>query len=431
MITTLGLGINDWLHNVWFKPGNSNLVPWVDGLFMFILWVCIISFFLLMIPMVWWSWIYRRKPGVAQQRTPNHNTALEITWIVVPLGIVVVIFFWGFHGFMQGQVARAGAEELIVTAKKWDWQVTYDNGIGSPESAWLDYQDKGNDTIARGNRPFPIIVVPAGRPVKFRMSSQDVIHSFFIPDMRIKMDVFPNRFTSLTFTPLSNQGPQGDGSSRDLSEQTTTNGWMLVDKIGSDGKPVLAADGTTMKMPVKQREIKYRDHFIFCAEYCGTNHSEMAGILRVVDPGDYQWIKDDWGNLDNKLTLVELGKLTWTANGCNACHSIDGSAGTGPSWKGYYGKEVQLVGGSMMNMAMYNAADMDDAWASYIAESIRYPAKHLHMGYANQMPVYTVEQLSQKRIDGVIAYIRELNGVTTKPKGGEAPKPADAAPKSN
>lgn len=429
MTSTLAFGLNDWLHGVWFKPGNSNLVPDVDGLFMFILWVCIISFIILMVPMVWWSWVYRRKPGVPQQRTPNHNTALEVTWIVVPLIVVTFIFFWGFHGFMKGQVARAGSEEIIVSAKKWAWSVTYDNNAGSPETAYLDWQNEGTDAVKRGNFPYPIIVVPAGRPIKFRMSSQDVIHSFYIPDMRIKMDVFPNRFTSLTFTPLSNKGPDGDGTSRDLSEQTASNGWTLVDKLGADGKAIIGADGRPEKHPVKQREIEYRDHFIFCAEYCGTNHSEMAAILRVVDPGDYEWIKNDWGNIDGKLSPVELGKLVWTANGCNACHSIDGSAGTGPSWKGYYGKPLKFADGSELTPQLYGAADMDDAWANYIAESIRYPARHLHEGYANQMPVYTVDQLSEARVNGVIAFMRELNGVTVKPKAPPAGETPPAEPK--
>ena len=427
MITTLAFinAINDWFHRVWFKPGNSNLAPDVDSLFIFILWVCIISFLLLMVPMTWWAWIYRRRPGIAQQRTPNHNTALEVTWIVVPLIVVTVIFFWGFWGYMNAQVARGGSEEIVINAKKWAWAATYENGASSPESAYLDWVDEGNDTIRRGNIQFPIIVVPAGRPIKFRMSSQDVIHSFYIPDMRVKMDVFPNRYTSLTFTPESNVGPKGSGTSRDVQMESTSNGWMLVEDLGPDGKPKPGPDGRPLMKSVKNRDIKYRDHFVFCAEYCGTFHSEMAAILRVVDPADYDWVKNDWGNVDNKLSPEDLGQLVWQANGCNACHSIDGSAGTGPSWKGNYGKTVEFSNGGSLSMQMYNAADMDDAWANYIAESIRYPAKHLHMGFANQMPVYTAEQLSQKRVEGVIAFIRKLNGVTMKPKpGAEAPAPA-------
>lgn len=402
-MNTLGFGINDWLHSVMFKPGNSDLAPSVDGLFMFILWVCIISFVILMVPMCWWSFVqYRRRPGVPQQRTPNHNTALEVTWIVVPLIIVVFIFFWGFHGYMAGQVARAGSEEIIISAKKWNWSATYDNGANSPETAYLDYVTQGDNSVRRGNIAFPIFVVPAGRPVKFKMSSQDVIHSFYIPDMRIKMDVFPNRYTSLTFTPLDNTGPSGAGSARDLTDGPST--------------------GKDPKSP-ELRNIKYRDHFIFCAEYCGTNHSEMAGILRVVDKADYDKIKANWGNIDEKVTPAELGKIVWETQGCNSCHSVDGSKGTGPTWKNAYGYPIDFDKGEAIDWSK------PDAWDNYIVESIRNPAARVHKGYANQMPVFTVDQLSQKRVEGLIAYFKALSDRGNTPaKSGESPAPA-AAPK--
>ena len=125
---TLGFGVNDWLHSVWFKPGNSDLAPSVDGLFLYITWICIISFVGLMVPMAWWAFKYRRKPGIAQQRTPNHNTVLEASFVGVPLILVTVIFFWGFAGYMKAQVAATNAETLTLNAKKWAWSVVYPNG---------------------------------------------------------------------------------------------------------------------------------------------------------------------------------------------------------------------------------------------------------------------------------------------------------------
>lgn len=400
-MNVLTLAINEWLHNIWFKKANSDLAvdangDWyftgVDGQFMFILWVCIISFIMLMVPMCWWTWKYRRRPGHVQQRTPNHNTALEVTWVVGPLIVVVFIFFWGFHGYMRAQVARAGAEEILVNAQMWNWKATYSNGANSPETVYFDHKPQG-DKVVRGNIAFPVFVVPAGVPVKFRMTSSDVIHSFYIPDMRVKMDVFPNRYTSLTFTPMSS-APLEDEAGKVVSQV----GNLLVaspgisSEVGTDGK----------------RKIISRDHFIYCAEYCGQNHSEMAGILRVVSKADYDAIVQDWGNMEAKLSPVELGKLLYSVRGCNACHTLDGSKGTGPSWKGFYGKPVPFEGqqkGDPIDWAK------PDAWDNYIVESINYPANRIHEGYrAGNMPSY-LGQLSPAAINGIIAYMRELNGV--------------------
>lgn len=370
---TLGIsGINSWLHSVWFKPGNSDLAPDTDALFMFILWVCIISFVLLMVPMCYWAWRWRRKPGVPPIRTPNHNTVLEVTWIVVPLVIVLFIFFWGFHGYMNAQVARGGAEEIIINAKKWVWAARYPNGAGSPETVTFDTMPQG-DRVVKGNVPQPVFVVPAGQPVKFRMSSEDVIHSFYIPDMRLKMDVFPNRYTSMTFVPIDHTGPDQAGRSADA-------GLMF-----SDQKPG-------------------RDHYIFCAEYCGDNHSEMAGVLRVLPADEYRKTIEEWGDLVGKISLVEVGKLVYTANGCAQCHSLDGSAGTGPTWKNAYGAPVPFEDGSSLDTAP------PDAWENYIRESILVPGARIHKGYATgNMPSYQ-GQLSARQIDGVIAYMRDLAG---------------------
>jgi len=410
---TLGLGINDWLHSVWFKPGNSDLAPSVDFLFMYITWVCIISFVGLMVPMAWWAFKYRRKPGVPQQRTPNHNTVLEALFIIVPLILVTVIFFWGFVGYMKAQVAATDAEVLSLSAKKWAWSVVYPNGAQSGESVYFDSSTL-DGKIRRGNEAKPVFVVPQNRPVKFMMSSVDVIHSFYIPDMRLKIDVFPNRLTSMTFVPISASGP----------DQAST--------LYPDAK--MAADAA---------KGMGRDHYIFCAEYCGTNHSEMGGVLRVMTEADYIATVTEWADIDDtfgpgadkkgraRQPLYELGRVVWKNRGCAQCHSIDGGKNTGPSWKGYYGKPIKFLDGKSLGDETYpGIKGMEDVWNNYIRESIIVPAARIHEGYANQMPAYT--DLSEKQLAGVIALMRQLNGLTDSPVAASLQtsdvKPTEVAP---
>ena len=395
--------MNDLLHNLWFKPGNSNLTVNPDGsmlafgvdwLFMYILWVCIISFVLLMSAMAYFVIRYRRRPGHVQQRTPNHNTALEVTWVVVPLILVTFIFFWGFKGYMSGQLAVGTAERLSVSAKRWAWGVTYANGAQSGESVYFDNVVLDKGVVQHGNEKMPVFIVPEGQPVVFTMSSIDVIHSFYIPDMRIKMDVFPNRLTSLTFTPISADGPDQAG--------------------------VLYADEAAKQ---KAATGMGRDHYIFCAEYCGSNHSEMSGILRVLPKDEYQKTLQEWADIDDnygasgenkksekRMPLWQLGQYIHGNKGCSQCHSVDGAKGTGPSWKGYYGTEIEFADGKKLTTSTYNnTSDIESAWDQYIRESIIYPAVKIHAGFANAMPSYA-DQLSEKQIMGVVAYMRHLAG---------------------
>jgi len=378
------LATSDWLTRVWLRPGNSDLSPATDWLFMFIMWVCIISFVALMLPMGYWALRWRRKPGVPPIRTPNHNTALEVTWVVGPLIVVTFIFFWGFHGYMNSQIPQGNVEEININGKKWVWSVMYANGAGSGETVYLD-DSRPNPEIdrgLRGNNPVPIIVVPEGVSVKFLLTSSDVMHSFYIPDMRTKMDLFPNRTTSLTFIP-QNSDPAKSGAS----------------------------------MIAKDKAKPGRDHYIFCAEYCGDNHSEMAGILRVLPPELYKKQIEEWGNVTETISLVEVGQFVYQKRGCAQCHSIDGKVGAGPSWKGYYGKPVQFDSASGPTWDLTT----DEGWENYIRESIYLPGVKVHQNYKNVMPSYA-GQLNERAVKGVAAYMRQLAGRATDEDIVEPPK---------
>src|SRR5689334_6234665 len=110
--------ISKWLRELFLKPSNSELGTdtWgTDNLFLLVTWINIVFFLTVVIPMLYFVMKYRRRPGVSALRTANHNTALEVTWVVVPLLILVVVFFWGFQGYMRAQVAKGTAETINVT----------------------------------------------------------------------------------------------------------------------------------------------------------------------------------------------------------------------------------------------------------------------------------------------------------------------------
>ena len=159
-------------------PAASTYAGDVDALYYFILYISIFFFTLIVGAMIYFAIRYRRKKGETEAPDgPTHNTFLETTWIVVPVIIVIIIFFWGFRGYMIMSVVPANAMEIKVTGQKWFWTFSYPDG-----------QMTTNE-----------LVVEVGKPVKLLMSSKDVIHSMFIPAFRLKRDVLPNRYSITWF----------------------------------------------------------------------------------------------------------------------------------------------------------------------------------------------------------------------------------------
>jgi cytochrome c oxidase subunit 2 len=186
------------------------------------------------------------------------------------------------------------------------------------------------------------LYVPQGRPVVLTMKSYDVLHSFFIPAFRVKEDVVPSFYTKL---------------------------WFKADKVG--------------------------DYNIFCTEYCGDNHSAMMGKVHVLSPDD--WQKYERNELFPVLSPLEQGGKLYVDRGCKGCHSTDGAAGTGPTFKNLMGREEVLQDGSKVIV--------DE---NYISESIKYPNRKLVAGFpAGQMPSFD-GQLSDEQIDHLITFIKTL-----------------------
>lgn len=365
MTATLA-GINDLVIKMFFGQKADSVVGsglgGSDAAFLFIWWVSVFFFVLLMGIMVYCMIKFRRKEGVPAAQSPSHNTPLEIAWSVIPSLLLAVMFFWGFNGYMKAQMAPSYAEQMDLVGQKWAWSMTYSTGIGAS-----DFETLG------GNSNVPVFLVPADTPVRLRMNSADVIHSFWVPDFRTKLDVMPNRYTPYVFTALP------------------------LDRSGADERVKTALDD-------EGNEYQYRDHTVYCAEYCGDQHSEMLAILRVVEPAVYTtWLNTP--PYDAVTPPAEVGSLVWQAK-CAVCHTVDGGVSTGPTWLNSWGYPREFTNAPAMTAADIESNPM--AWDDYIRESIILPGAKVRAGFTNAMPSFD-GQLSDVELRGVIAYMRSLS----------------------
>jgi len=163
-------------ESFFFPVQNSTFAPSIDALFYFIFWVSTFFFVLIITLMVAFVIKYRRVEGVEPASSPGHNTALELSWSILPALIVLVIFGWGFATYVDMRTPPEDSYEINVTASMWSWQFRYPSGAISSE-----------------------LHVPVNTPVKVILQSKDVLHSFFVPAFRIKQDVVPGRYTGAWF----------------------------------------------------------------------------------------------------------------------------------------------------------------------------------------------------------------------------------------
>jgi cytochrome c oxidase subunit II len=321
----------EWLRASMLPPQGSAFAAEVDDVYMGLFWLCLVMFLGIAFAAIYFAWRYRFKAG---RVTPHqtHNTMLEIVWSAGPLALCVGIFFWGLNGWMKYSVAPGEAMEIQVTAKQWLWQFEYPDG----------------------SRTVNELHVPVNKAVRFIMTSEDVLHDFFVPDMRVKHDIVPGRYTEVWFTPT-----------------------------------VLGV------------------HHATCAEYCGKGHSDMAAKLVVDTPEDFQKFVETGGTEweDYKTNPAAWGKLQWERKGCSTCHSIDGSriASGGPSWKGIWGKMEKLNNGQTVLVD-----------ADYVQESMMQPSAKVVAGFEPIMPTFQ-GLLRPHEIQGLMAFIKSLGN---DPSGG-------------
>lgn len=246
----------------------STVAGQIDALYLFLVAVSVFFTILTAVLVVVFAVKYRRRSETEVPEPPHEDSTLEIVCGSVLLVLMLVMFGWGAKVFFETRKAPADAMEILVTGKQWMWKLQHPNG----------------------KREINELHVPVGQPIRLTMTSEDVIHSFFIPEFRVKQDVVPGRYTKV---------------------------WFEATKTG-------------------------RFH-LFCTEYCGTEHAKMVGFVNVLSAADYErWLR---GAGAASETPVEAGARLFTQLGCMTCHNV-GSGQLGPDLAGIVGKMAKMADGS-------------------------------------------------------------------------------------
>jgi cytochrome c oxidase subunit 2 len=305
----------------------------VDGAYNFIFWFSVVFAAAVIAITVLFVLKYRRRRGVKSEPTGNH-TKLEIFWTVVPTLFIVVLFHIGFSAYIHNATAAEGATEIRVHAKKWIWEFDYGGGARSKE-----------------------LHLEVNKPYKLILSSDDVIHSFYVPEFRLKRDAVPGQYSFVAFT------------------------------------PTVVGEAT-----------------VFCAEYCGMDHSKMTTKVMIETPDEHQKFLDSFGKKPKlcgtppvECTDEKWGESLFVKNGCPTCHGtagnglLGGAPSPGPKLAGIFGKPQSLADGTSAN-----------ADENYIRESVLKPNAKIVAGYTNvQMPPFA-GSFTNDQLDAVIAYIKSL-----------------------
>ena len=261
----------------------------------------------------------------------NHHghTGLEIVWTIVPTILVMLFFYFGLKGFLLMRNVPENAMEVKVDSGMWWWKFTYENGLEQTSSDGL--------------------TVPVNTPIYLPLHSVDVIHAFYIPAFRVKMDVVP----------------KAEGQAPNYT-------WFEATEVG--------------------------DFDIFCAEYCGLNHAQMLSKVHVLPKEEYETWYATTTSAQELLKAESPGKALLASKGCIACHSSDGTKLIGPSFKGLFGKHETVVTDGVERDIVVDEA--------YLKRAIVEPAKDIVMDYQPLMPPLpmTAEEVSQ-----IIEHIKELS----------------------
>jgi cytochrome c oxidase subunit 2 len=250
-----------------FPEQASSFASDVDTLYVFI--VAVSAFFALVVSVavVVFGIVYRRRHEGEVGARIEGSLPLELLWSIIPTMIAMVMFGWGASVFYHMRTPPEEALSIYAVGKQWMWKFQH----------------------LEGQREINELHVPAGRPIKVTLTSEDVLHSLYFPAFRQKMDAIPGRYTQL---------------------------WFEATRPGT--------------------------YHIFCTEFCGTNHSGMIGSVYVMEPAAYQaWLST--GGVEG--TLVQRGERLFTDLACNTCH-LDTGQGRGPSLKDIFAKPVELADGS-------------------------------------------------------------------------------------
>ncbi|MDE1160754.1 MAG: cytochrome c oxidase subunit II [Acidobacteriaceae bacterium] len=269
----------NWLHSsALFPTEASTIAPYTDALYFFLIGMTIFGVVLVGALVTVFSLKYRReKHPVAVQI--EGSTLLEATWTIIPLAIFLVTFVWGALLYFRIYNPPANSMNIYVVGKQWMWKAEHPGG----------------------QHEINALHIPIGQPVQLTMISQDVFHSFSIPDFRVKREVIPGRYTTV---------------------------WFQATQTGK--------------------------FHIFCTQYCGTLHSGMIGEVTAMTPADYQkWLSESTSG----MSLAQNGERLFASLGCIQCHSGN-AASRGPNLAGVYGSKLTLTNGQQVTV---NDAYLRDA----------------------------------------------------------------------
>jgi len=288
----------------------SSVAGEVDALFWFLVGVCIFFSLVIIVALTVSAVRYRHGSKASREGAKNDYLPVEILWSGIPFLIAIGIFTWSSKIFLDMRVPPADAMEIYVVGKQWMWKIQH----------------------PQGNKEINELHIPVGKPVKLIMTSQDVIHSFYIPAFRIKQDVLPGRYSTQ---------------------------WFEATKTG--------------------------EYHLFCAEYCGTSHSGMIGKVVVLEPDEYEeWLS----NRTADITMLNTGEQLFKQFGCQTCHrQVSGQRG--PALEGLFGKQVKLSTGQVVT------ADVEYIRESILSPSTKLVAgyQHLMPTYRNQLSPDQINEL--------------------------------------
>ncbi|HEX7051825.1 MAG TPA: cytochrome c oxidase subunit II [Longimicrobiales bacterium] len=317
-------------------PQASTIARDIDGLHYFEITIMFAAAGLIAVVALYFVVRYRRRPG--RDPTPRIVAPhwFEMVLYAGLLGLFVLFWVIGFRQYIDLSAPPDSAVDVYVTAKQWMWEFAYPEG---PASAGVLY-------------------VPAGRPVRLHLTSRDVIHSFFVPDFRIKRDAVPGMYTTA---------------------------WFQANAPGT--------------------------HQILCTEMCGVGHSQMLARVVVLRPADFETFllrrapaatptsgRDATPNAPpaRGAPLAVIGRAAAARHGCLGCHSIDGTRRTGPSWLGLFGSTQLMADGERIRVT-----------PAYITESMMDPQRRIVAGYPPVMPSF-MGQISPAETAAIIEYMRSL-----------------------
>lgn len=302
-----------------FFPEQASSFAWqVDYLYFYLIAVSVAFSIPVVAAIFFFSVKYRATEKYATPEEMHGSMVLETVWSIIPFVISMTIFLGGAIVYFNQFTPPDDSMEIYVVGKQWMWKAQHQTG----------------------QREINELHVPVGRNIKLTMTTEDVLHDFFIPAFRTKTDVVPGRYTYMWFQPTK------------------------------PGK-----------------------YHLYCAEYCGLNHSGMGGYIYVMEQRDF----DNWlsGNVSGQ-TPVEQGKdLFENKFGCASCHA-GGPAQRGAKLEGIFNHDVKLVGGATVK-----------ADEQYLRNSILNPASQVVEGFQPIMPTFK-GQVTEEQLNSLVAYIKSL-----------------------